>query len=50
MEHLVRILNDRDRRTLAWLRQQVGDAALAAAAERCAGPTRPCPGSVDAWV
>lgn len=41
MEHLVRILNDNDRRTLAWLRQQVGDAALSAAAERCSGPTKP---------
>jgi hypothetical protein len=41
MEHLVRILNDEDRRTLAWLRQQVGDAALGAAAERCSGPTKP---------
>ncbi|MFM0342287.1 hypothetical protein PQR27_38240 [Paraburkholderia fungorum] len=39
--HLIRILNDKDRRTLASLRQQVGDAALGAAAERCGGPTKP---------
>jgi hypothetical protein len=41
MEHLIRILNDKDRRTLAWLREQVGEAALGAAAERCGGPTKP---------
>ncbi|MEM5387775.1 hypothetical protein VSR68_29860 [Paraburkholderia phymatum] len=34
MEHLVRVQNERDRRTLAWLRDQVGDAAIAAAAQR----------------
>ncbi|SEK08863.1 hypothetical protein [Paraburkholderia diazotrophica] len=34
MEHLVRVQNERDRRTLAWLREQVGDAAIAAAAQR----------------
>jgi len=38
MEHLVRVLNERDRRTLAWLRAQVGDAAIAAAAQQCGGP------------
>jgi hypothetical protein len=41
MEHLIRVLNDKDRRTLAWLREQVGEAALGAAAERCGGPTKP---------
>jgi hypothetical protein len=41
MEHLVRVLNERDRRTLAWLRTQVGDAALTAAARLCSGPTKP---------
>jgi hypothetical protein len=40
MEHLVRVLNDRDRRVLAWVREQVGDAALADAASRC-GPAKP---------
>jgi hypothetical protein len=40
MEHLVRVLNDRDRRVLAWVREQVGDAAFADAASRC-GPVKP---------
>lgn len=40
MEHLIRVLNDRDRRALAWLREQVGDAALADAASLC-GPGKP---------
>ncbi|MEI7298189.1 hypothetical protein WCQ02_39420 [Paraburkholderia tropica] len=34
MEHLVRILNDNDRQTLAWLRRHVGDARLSDAARR----------------
>nr|WP_028231053.1 hypothetical protein [Paraburkholderia mimosarum] len=34
MEHLVRILNDDDRQTLAWLRTHVGDARVADAARR----------------
>lgn len=34
MEHLVRILNDDDRQTLAWLRTHVGDARLSEAARR----------------
>jgi hypothetical protein len=41
MEDLVRVRNERDRRTLAWLRAHVGDAALVAAAQRCSGPTKP---------
>jgi hypothetical protein len=41
MEHLVRVLNERDLCTLAWLRTQLGDAALTAAAQRCGGPTKP---------
>lgn len=41
MEHLVRVQNERDRRTLAWLRGHVGEAAIAAAAKRCVGPTKP---------
>jgi hypothetical protein len=40
MEHLVRVQNEGDRRTLAWLREQVGDAAIAAAAQRH-GPSKP---------
>lgn len=34
MEHLVRILNDNDRQTLAWLRRHVGDARLSDVARR----------------
>jgi hypothetical protein len=34
MEHLIRILNDDDRQTLAWLRTHVGDARVADAARR----------------
>ncbi|MBT2793525.1 hypothetical protein [Paraburkholderia strydomiana] len=41
MEHLVRVHNERDRRTLAWLRGYVGDAAIEAAAQRYAGPAKP---------
>jgi hypothetical protein len=41
MEHLVRVQNERDRRTLAWLRAHVGDAAIEAAAQRYAGPAKP---------
>ena len=41
MEHLVRVRNEKDRRTLEWLRRHVGDAALAAAVERCAGSGKP---------
>ncbi|ACC75763.1 hypothetical protein PPMP20_16975 [Paraburkholderia phymatum] len=37
MEHLVRVYNEKDRRTLAWLRERVGDAAIAAAVKRCVG-------------
>jgi hypothetical protein len=40
MEHAVRVLNDHDRRTLQWLRGQVGDASIAAAVLRC-GPSKP---------
>ncbi|CAB3808594.1 hypothetical protein LMG28614_06844 [Paraburkholderia ultramafica] len=50
MEHLVRVLNERDRRTLAWLRTQVGDAALTAAAERCGGPAKPYVSSVCRYL
>lgn len=41
MEHLVRVQNERDRRTLAWLRRHVGDAAIVAAAHRYGGPAKP---------
>lgn len=41
MEHLVRVQNERDRRTLAWLRGHVGDAAIVAAAQRCGGLSKP---------
>ncbi|MCC8392247.1 hypothetical protein LJ656_06565 [Paraburkholderia sp. MMS20-SJTR3] len=41
MEHLVRVYNEKDRRTLEWLRRHVGDAALVSAIERCAGPGKP---------
>jgi hypothetical protein len=34
MEHLIRILNDGDRQTLAWLRTHVGDARLSSAARQ----------------
>ncbi len=46
MEHLVRVQNERDRRTLAWLRVQVGDAAIAEAAQHCGGPSKPYLSSV----
>ncbi|MBN3808528.1 hypothetical protein [Paraburkholderia sp. Ac-20347] len=44
MEHLIRILNDDDRQTLAWLRTHVGDSRLADAAKRLAAhglPVKP---------
>jgi hypothetical protein len=40
MESVVRVLNERDRRTLAWLRASVGDAAIERAA-RDLGPSKP---------
>jgi hypothetical protein len=46
MEHLVRVQNERDRRTLAWLRAQVGDSAIAEAAQHCGGPSKPYLSSV----
>ncbi len=42
MENWVRVQNDRDRRVLAWLRGQVGDAEIALAAQACArGDSKP---------
>ena len=41
MEHLVRICNEKDRRTLDWLRRHVGDAAIAGAVQRCTGSGKP---------
>jgi hypothetical protein len=38
MEQWVRVQNERDRQVLAWLRGQVGDAAIIAAVQSCAGP------------
>lgn len=35
------IANDRDRRTLAWLRDQVGDEAIRGAVDQLAGNRRP---------
>jgi hypothetical protein len=40
MEHLVRVLNERDRRTLVWIRERVGDAAFVDAVSRC-GSAKP---------
>lgn len=40
-EDCILVLNDRDRRTLAWLRSQVSDEAIAAAVEQLAGARRP---------
>jgi hypothetical protein len=41
MEQLVRICNEKDRRTLDWLRRHVGDAAIALAVQRCTGSGKP---------
>jgi hypothetical protein len=41
MEHLVRICSEKDRRVLGWLRQRVGDAAIARAAAECGGDAKP---------
>ena len=41
LEDCILVLNDRDRRTLAWLRSQVSDEAIAAAVEQLAGARRP---------
>lgn len=41
MEHLVRVYNELDRRTLEWLRASVGDAAITAAVHRCGSPSKP---------
>jgi hypothetical protein len=38
MEQWVRVQNERDRQVLAWLRAQIDDAAIIAAAQRCASP------------
>ena len=40
MEHLVRVLNERDRQRLAGLRVQHGEAAVEAAARRLGSPAR----------
>ena len=42
MEQWVRVQNEHDRQVLAWLRERVGDATVAAAAQACArGDTKP---------
>ncbi len=41
MEHLVRVHNENDRQTLAWLREHVGDAAIIGAVDRYAGFGKP---------
>lgn len=41
MEHLVRVHNEKDRQTLEWLRRNIGDAAIAAAIQRCKNPGKP---------
>jgi hypothetical protein len=41
MEHLIRVQNEYDRQTLAWLRAKAGDAAVAAAAQALAGVRKP---------
>ena len=41
MEHLVRLQNERDRRTLEWLRERLSDEAITAAALNCGGASKP---------
>jgi hypothetical protein len=42
MEEWVRVRNERDRKVLAWLRGQVGDTAIATAAQACVrGDSKP---------
>lgn len=41
MEEQIILNNDRDRRTLAWLRQQVGDAAVIQAISGLSGMRKP---------
>jgi hypothetical protein len=41
MNQLIRILNDGDRQTLAWLRKHVGDVRVAAAARHLGGNGKP---------
>ncbi len=41
MEHLIRIVNEIDRQTLAWLRGQVGDERLESAARQLGRVRKP---------
>ncbi|MFL9990367.1 hypothetical protein PQR34_18315 [Paraburkholderia sediminicola] len=41
MNQLIRILNDGDRETLAWLRKHVGDVRVATAARHLGGNGKP---------
>jgi hypothetical protein len=43
MEHLIRVVNERDRQLLEWLREQVGEKRLEAAAYRLSSDDRPKP-------
>jgi hypothetical protein len=45
MEHLIRILNDADRQTLAWLRTHLGDARVADAARQLTAQREPIAGA-----
>jgi hypothetical protein len=38
MEQWVRVQNERDRQVLVWLRAQLDDEVIVAAAQRCASP------------
>jgi hypothetical protein len=51
MDHLVRLRNEMDHRSLEWPRRHVGDAAIALAVERCATPSGPisAPFFADTW-
>jgi hypothetical protein len=53
MNQLIRILNDGDRETLAWLRKHVGDVRVAAAARHLGGTvSHTCPqcAAISAYV
>ncbi|WP_429500103.1 hypothetical protein ACQUFY_24550 [Robbsia andropogonis] len=42
MEHLIRVINERDRQLLKWLLEQVGAPRLTAAAHRLSSENRFC--------
>jgi len=41
MEHSIRICSEKDRLVLEWLRQRMGDAAIARAVAECSGTGKP---------